>query len=242
MRGEASFNSGAFLPLSPGSSQIYRLSGFFKNDTFMVIKGGIFLKLVNSFLLVPLLSVLVLPTGWVEGRLLPKATWAAWAAILVLVNATLLYFPWVIAITATRHIMVGPLTVLGFFMVAVGLFLLATALSLIIRVPGQMRTLPERLVVEGPYRLIRHPIYLSHFLLIGGSALAFGALKVFLEVPVLLGIAAIGAKYEESRRLLPLFGKTFEQYKAKTHFLLPTWGWVILGFLYSLVALSVVLS
>ena len=101
-------------------------------------------------------------------------------------------------------------------MIAVGLFLLATALSLIIRVPGQMRSLPERLVVEGPYRWIRHPIYLSHFFLIGGSALAFGALKVFLETPVLLGMAAIGAKYEESRRLLPLFGKTFEQYKAKT--------------------------
>jgi len=137
---------------------------------------------------------------------------------------------------------IGPVAFLGFIMVAVGLFLLATALPLILRIPGQMRSLPERLVVEGPYRWIRHPIYLSHFLLIGGSALAFGALKVFLEAPVLLGIAAIGAKYEESRRLLPLFGKTFEQYKAKTHFLLPTWGWVALGFIYSLVALCVILS
>jgi hypothetical protein len=78
--------------------------------------------------------------------------------------------------------------------------------------------------------------------LIGGAALNFGALKVFLETPVLLGIAAIGAKYEESRRLLPLFGKTFEQYKAKAHFLLPTWGWAVLGFIYGLVALWVFLS
>jgi protein-S-isoprenylcysteine O-methyltransferase Ste14 len=105
-----------------------------------------------------------------------------------------------------------------------------------------MRSLPEALVVEGPYRWIRHPIYLSHFLLIGGSALAFGAVKVFLETPVVLGIAAISGKYEESRRLLPLFGKTFEQYKAKTNFLLPTWGWVVLGLIYSLVALWVFLS
>jgi protein-S-isoprenylcysteine O-methyltransferase Ste14 len=85
-----------------------------------------------------------------------------------------------------------------------------------------MRSFPKRLVAEGPYRWIRHPIYLSHFLLIGGAALLFGALKVFLETPLLLGIAAIGAKYEESRRLLPLFDKTFDQYKAKTYFLLPT--------------------
>jgi len=162
-------------------------------------------------------------------------------AILTLVNAPLLYLPWVIAIAGTHHSMIGPLVALGFFMVAVGFFLLATALFLIIRVPGQMRSLPERLVVEGPYRWIRHPIYLSHFLLIGGAALVFGALEVFLEVPILLGMATIGAKYEESARLLPRFGKTFEQYKAKTCFLLPTWGWIILGIIYSGVALRLLL-
>jgi protein-S-isoprenylcysteine O-methyltransferase Ste14 len=197
---------------------------------------------VDSFLLVPLISVFVLPIALLEGRILPKTTSAVWPTILTLVNALLLYFPWGIAITATRHMKINPLAALGFFMVAVGLLLLATALLLILRVPGQMRSLPERLVVEGPYRWIRHPIYLSHFLLIGGSALTFGASEVFLETPVLLGIAAIGGKYEESRRLLPLFGKTFEQYKAKAPFLLPTWSWVVVGFIYGLVALSIFLS
>jgi protein-S-isoprenylcysteine O-methyltransferase Ste14 len=94
-------------------------------------------------------------------------------------------------------------------------------------------------VVEGPYHWVRHPIYLSHFMLIGGAALACGALKVFLETPIVLGMAAIGGKYEEARRLLPLFGRTFEQYRAKTHFLLPVWGWVALGFIYSLIAFHV---
>lgn len=195
--------------------------------------------MVNLFLLVPFISLFVLPTAWLEGFLLPKTAWTGWAVILTFTNAVLLYFPWAIAIAATRHLMMGPLTILGFFMIAVGLFLLATALPLIIRVPGQIRSLPERLVVEGPYRRIRHPIYLSHFLLIGGSALAFGALKVFLETPILLGVAATGAKYEESKRLVPIFGKIFEQYKAKTCFLLPAWGWVAVGLVYSLVALCV---
>jgi len=135
--------------------------------------------------------------------------------------------------------MINPVAVLGFFMVAVGFFLLATALFPIIRVPGQMRSLPKRLVVEGPYRYIRHPIYLSHFLLIGGAALACGALQVFLETPIVLGMGAIGGKYEESRRLLPLFGRTFEQYRAKTYFLLPVWGWVALGLIYILIAFHV---
>jgi hypothetical protein len=105
-----------------------------------------------------------------------------------------------------------PLTILGFFIITAGFFLLLTSLFLIIRVPGQMRTFPERLVLEGPYQWIRHPMYLSHFLLIGGSTLACRALKVFLETSVLLGIATIGGRYEESARLLPLFGRTFEQY------------------------------
>jgi protein-S-isoprenylcysteine O-methyltransferase Ste14 len=195
--------------------------------------------LVNQFLLVPFISLFVLPIAWLGGRFLPKAAWTGWAAILTLVNALVLYIPWAIAIIATRHLMIDPVAILGFFMVAVGFFLLATALFPIIRVPGQMRSLPERLVVEGPYQHVRHPIYLSYFLLIGGTALACGALKVFLETPIVLGMAAIGGKYEESRRLLPLFGRTFEQYRAKTHFLLPVWGWVALGFIYSLIAFHV---
>ncbi len=198
--------------------------------------------MIYLFLLVPLISLFVLPTVWLEIHLLPNITWVGWAVIIPLVNALLLYFPWAIAITATRHMVIGPLTILGFFMIAVGLLLLTTAMLLILRVPGQVRTFPERLVVEGPFQWIRHPMYLSHFLLIGGTALAFGSLKVFLETPILLGMAAIGGRYEESRRLLPLFGKTFEQYKAKTHFLLPSWGWIALGFIYSLVALAVFFS
>lgn len=190
-------------------------------------------------MLVPLISLFVLPMAWFEGDLLRKATWAGWVAILTLANALLLYIPWAIAIISTRHLMIGPVSILGFFMIAFGLFLLATALLPIIRVPGQTRSVPERLVVEGPYRWIRHPMYLSHFLLIGGSALACGALKVFLETPIVLGVAAVGGKYEESRRLLPLFGRTFEQYRAETHFLLPAWGWVVLGLIYSWMAFRV---
>ncbi len=78
-------------------------------------------------------------------------------------------------------------------------------------------------------------------MLIGGAALACGALTVALETPIVLGIGAIGGKYDASKRLLPLFGRTFEQYRAKTHFLLPTWGWVALGFIYGLMAFRVFL-
>ena len=198
--------------------------------------------MVNRFLLVPFISLFALLIASLGGRFLPKAAWTGRATLLSLINALLLYIPWTIAIIATRHIMIGPVAVLGFFMIAIGLFLLAMALFPITRVPGQMRTLPERLVVEGPYRWVRHPMYLSYYLLTAGTALAFGALKVFLETPIVLGMVVIGGRYEESRRLLPLFGRAFEKYKDKTHFLLPAWGWVALGFIYSWVALRMFLS
>jgi hypothetical protein len=84
---------------------------------------------------VPFISFFVLPVAWLEGRLLQKAGWTGWAAILTLVNALLLYTPWAVGIIATRHLMIGPIAILGFFMIAAGLFLLATALFPILRVP-----------------------------------------------------------------------------------------------------------
>ena len=194
---------------------------------------------MNTFLLVPFISLIVLPIAWLGGRLLPRTAWTGWAAILTLANALFLYIPWAISIIATRHLMIGPVAILGFLMIVVGLFLLLTALLPIIRVPGQTRSLPKRLVVEGPYQYVRHPIYLSHFLLIGGAALACGAIKVWFETPIVIGMAAIGGTYEESRRLLPIFGKTFEQYRAKTHFLLPVWGWLVLGLIYGFIIFRV---
>jgi len=196
-------------------------------------------KLLDGFLLVPFISIFVLPIAWFEGRLLPKSGRISLAGALTLFNALVLYVPWAIAIIATRHLRINPVAVVGFFMIAVGFIVLATSLFPILRVPGQTRSLPESLVVEGPYRYVRHPIYLSHFLLIAGAALACGTPKVFLETPVVLGMAAIGGKYEESRRLLPLFGKTFERYRAQTNFLLPVWGWIILGLVYGFIAFHV---
>lgn len=184
----------------------------------------------------PFICLFVIPIAWLEGRLLPKVTWTGWAAVLMIVNGLVLYIPWAVAIIPARHLMIGPVTVLGFLMIAVGLLLLITALLPILQVPGQIRSLPERLVVQGPYRWVRHPIYLSHFLLIGGGALACGAFMVFLETPVVLGMAAVGGKYEESKRLRPLFGRTFEEYKAKTGFLLPVWGWIAVGLIYGWIA------
>ena len=195
--------------------------------------------MTDRFLFVSFISLFVLPIARLEGLLLPKAAGRGLAVALTLLNAFVLYVPWAVAVVATRHLMINPVAILGFIMVAAGLFLLAVALFPILRVPGQMRSFPERLVVEGPYQYVRHPIYLSHFLLIGGAALACGALKVFLETPIVLGMAAIGGKYEESKRLLPLFGEAFEQYRARTHFLLPVWGWIAIGFIYGLIAFRV---
>ena len=117
-------------------------------------RGSVYRKLLNRFLLVPFISIFVLPIPWFEGRLLPKSGRISLAGALTLFNALVLYVPWAIAIIATRHLRINPVAVVGFFMIAVGFIVLATSLFPILRVPGQTRSLPESLVVEGPYRYV----------------------------------------------------------------------------------------
>ena len=185
---------------------------------------------MTPVLILPLFSFLVLPIGWLEYRMLPKSRLAG---ILAFVNLIVLYCPWIIAIWHS-HICYTCIIfrLLGLCMIATALALWKTAAPLILRVPGQLRAMPEKIVTEGPFRHTRHPLYVGHVLFISGGLLIFGALKIFMETPLVWGIAAIAALYEENTRLKPHFGETFQKYKSKTPFLLPLWGWILLAFIY----------
>jgi protein-S-isoprenylcysteine O-methyltransferase Ste14 len=79
----------------------------------------------------------------------------------------------------------------------------------------------QRLVREGPYRVVRHPGYLGCLLMWVGAALATSNwLVVVLIVPVML--AAYGFRIgAEERMLLGLFGDQYEQYRRRTWRLIP---------------------
>jgi len=194
---------------------------------------------MNSIFLWPIISILVLPIGWLEYKLLQKSRWGVLLGIL---NLVVLYGPWIIVVYCSfNQPNISLTTVIGFGMVIIALILWRKATPLLFKARGQVMTVPKNLVAEGPYRWTRHPLYVGHVLLISGGMLASGALEIFLETPILWIIAAIASKYEEKTRLEPLFGETFRQYQAQIPFLLPFWAWAIWGIIYLAVAIRLFL-
>ena len=77
------------------------------------------------------------------------------------------------------------------------------------------------LVTTGPYRLVRHPIYLAFTLLAMGQALAFGSWPAFMIV--LSGIVptfAWRARAEE-KLLSRTFGEGYAVYQQRTKMIIP---------------------
>ena len=77
------------------------------------------------------------------------------------------------------------------------------------------------IVTTGPYRLVRHPIYLGFALLATGQALAFGSWPALMIV--LFGIVptlAWRARAEE-KVLSRVFGERYAAYQQRTRMIIP---------------------
>lgn len=81
----------------------------------------------------------------------------------------------------------------------------------------------HKLVVSGPYRIIRNPIYLSNTLIyLGFAVLSNVFFPVFpaITVAVFIGIYYLIVRYEETI-LENIFGETFKNYKKSVGRLVP---------------------
>jgi len=79
----------------------------------------------------------------------------------------------------------------------------------------------ERLVVRGPYKLVRHPMYLAVLLSIVGWGLLLDLAFVLLAAPLaLLWFNFVVMPYEE-RELIALFGEDYEEYMKRVRRFLP---------------------
>ncbi|QEH36007.1 Isoprenylcysteine carboxyl methyltransferase (ICMT) family protein [Aquisphaera giovannonii] len=83
----------------------------------------------------------------------------------------------------------------------------------------------QRLVEEGPFRVIRHPIYLGILGMFLGTALVSGERHGLLGLT--LAAVAFGRKtYLEERGLSKQFGDAFRAYRGRTGLLFPRpWWW-----------------
>lgn len=82
----------------------------------------------------------------------------------------------------------------------------------------------QRLVITGPYRYTRNPIEFGALFYYFGVGVFFGSL--FHGLVCLILAAFFGSfyhKFVEEKELLMRFGKEYEEYRAKTPFLIPRW-------------------
>jgi protein-S-isoprenylcysteine O-methyltransferase Ste14 len=70
-------------------------------------------------------------------------------------------------------------------------------------------------VVEGPYRFTRNPLYLASALIYAGIAVRLNALWAALLLPLVLGVVQRGVIEREERFLERKFGEEYTRYKAQ---------------------------
>lgn len=113
---------------------------------------------------------------------------------------------------------------------------LAIALSAILLTRSALRHLRDqwslkarlrhqhRLVTDGPYARVRHPLYLAFFLLTAGTGIALSTpLGMLLALPLSLTGAFIRLRAED-RMLQASFGEEFKEYAQRVPALIPRFG------------------
>jgi protein-S-isoprenylcysteine O-methyltransferase Ste14 len=79
------------------------------------------------------------------------------------------------------------------------------------RAGAEENRVPQRLVVEGPYRFVRNPLYVTDFALILGTALLANELFLFLLAALYAAQLALQLPLEE-RELRQRFGLRYGRY------------------------------
>lgn len=71
---------------------------------------------------------------------------------------------------------------------------------------------PRTLVVEGPYRYLRNPMYLAVLLIVSGEAFLFKSFHLFVLATVFISVAMILVRFYEEPLLLATFGAAYQRY------------------------------
>lgn len=157
-------------------------------------------------------------TGIRTPRQLPR--WAipvVWTALVLAIHFAL---PWGIAQLGQRHgwLQAAPtiLNLAGLAAVGAGLAIYIACLVAhfkTYRAPVRIGFTPPHLVVDGPYRYSRNPMYLSGLLAWFGWAIFYGSLPVLAGLALLWAAFAFHVVPEEERQLAALFGDEYHAYK-----------------------------
>ena len=82
----------------------------------------------------------------------------------------------------------------------------------------------EQLVMNGPYSVVRHPIYAAWILLICPGTVLFFRSWLMLVVPLVAYISFKKSIHKEDDHLKNKFGQTYSDYRSKVNELFFKWG------------------
>lgn len=95
----------------------------------------------------------------------------------------------------------------------------ALAFASFVSLGSNFSIVPEvrSLVVSGPYRILRHPIYLAELLMIGGVVIGEVRITTFIGAFCVVGLQVCRIRVEE-KLLRDAFPVTFAEFSARTRF------------------------
>jgi len=156
----------------------------------------------------------LMPDKTVRARLAVFANFGAlglfFAALFVFAGST--HAPWALALGVVGC----AIAVTGSVMVWKSRLALGAAWSLLPKAGDQ-----TGVVTSGPYRLVRHPIYLGLSVLAVGQAVAFSSGPAFLIVLACVIPSFVWRAREEERFLMSIFGELYVSYRKKTKMIVP---------------------
>jgi len=82
---------------------------------------------------------------------------------------------------------------------------------------------PRRLVVAGPYRWVRNPMYIGAGLALLGAAIFFGSFGLALYSVIFWSMTHLFVLFSEEPALRRKFGAEYEAYLASRRRWIPTW-------------------
>jgi protein-S-isoprenylcysteine O-methyltransferase Ste14 len=83
---------------------------------------------------------------------------------------------------------------------------------------------PRRLVIQGPYRFVRNPMYIGAVLALAGAALFYRAVSLLIYAGVFLLISHLFVVLYEESKLAATFGPDYEAYCRSVRRWLPGAG------------------
>ena len=114
--------------------------------------------------------------------------------------------------------------VIGWLLVLIGaVLLLASIVEFARRGKGTLSPVdpPKRLVVSGPYRWVRNPMYAGVVFMLVGQSLFTSGLGLVVYVAVLFGIVDVFITLHEEPYLEHMFGDSFREYKRNVRRWMP---------------------